>query len=79
MELVAFLVVGVGVLVVLARGRFGRGSDPVPRRPRDGEPQSYGNRVRPPGTSAAMDVNAAWFRRPHDGDGARDAGPSGSE
>lgn len=79
MELVVFILVGVGLLIYLARGRFGRGSDPAAPGDRAGELQSYGNRVRPPGTSAAMDVNAGWFRRPHDGDGARGAGPSGSE
>ena len=68
MEVVIFLVAGVGLLFYLARGRFGRGADSAIRRAKEGEPIGYGSSVAPPGTSPAAEVSAGWFSRPHDGD-----------
>ena len=70
MELWVFLAVVQIVLLFLARGRFGRGSDSAARRAREGgEPIGYGARIAPPGTPPQASTDVGWFSHPHDGDG----------
>ncbi|MEO5703856.1 MAG: hypothetical protein ABIZ52_00240 [Candidatus Limnocylindrales bacterium] len=79
MELLLFIAIGFGVLVYLARERFGRGADSAARRAKEGEPIGYGEFVSPKGTSPGASVNVGWFGRTHENDGAGRGGTSASE